>query len=154
MTSKDSRRNTDAYERGSRIDRRYLIAGTATGLTASKLVRPSADSVHAQGTGAAAVVSSHYLATEAGISILEAGGTAADAAVAVATVLSVIEPYFSHALGGGTWALYFDAGAGEITSLDGVAPVGSLATLEDYRERAEEPGMHQANVPGAWDGWM
>lgn len=41
-----------------------------------------------------------------------------------------------------------------MTSVDGVGPVGSLATLEDYRQRVEQPGMHQTNVPGAWDGWM
>ncbi|MFI7741534.1 gamma-glutamyltransferase family protein [Kocuria rhizosphaericola] len=101
-----------------------------------------------------AVVSSHELATAAGTEILEAGGTAADAAVAVAAVLSVVEPYYSSVLGGGTWALYYDAGSGDVTSLDGVGPVGSAATLDDYRTRAGEFGMHQAILPGAWDGWM
>jgi gamma-glutamyltranspeptidase/glutathione hydrolase len=88
------------------------------------------------------------------VEILEAGGTAADAAVAVAAALTVVEPFFSSVLGGGTWGLYYDAEASEVTSVDGVGPVGSLATLEDYRARVEQPGMHQANVPGAWDGWM
>jgi gamma-glutamyltranspeptidase/glutathione hydrolase len=41
-----------------------------------------------------------------------------------------------------------------VTALDGVGPVGSLATIEDYRDRADDFGIHQANVPGAWDGWM
>lgn len=101
-----------------------------------------------------AVVSSHEIATNAGLEILEKGGTAADAAVAVASTLTVVEPWFSSALGGGTWALYYEAETGEVTSLDGVGPVGSLASVEDYARRAEEPGMHQAIVPGAWDGWM
>ncbi|RQH00846.1 gamma-glutamyltransferase family protein [Natrarchaeobius oligotrophus] len=102
----------------------------------------------------AAVVSQHHRATEAGLEVLEAGGTAADAAVAVACALSVVEPWFSSALGGGTWALYYDAETDEVTSLDGVGPVGSDATRADYEERADEAGIHQAVVPGAWDGWM
>lgn len=101
-----------------------------------------------------AVVSSHELATAAGTEILEAGGTAADAAVAVAAVLSVVEPFYSSVLGGGTWGLYYDADGDEVTSLDGVGPVGSAATLDDYRPRAGDFGMHQAILPGAWDGWM
>jgi gamma-glutamyltranspeptidase/glutathione hydrolase len=109
----------------------------------------------AQETGfAAAVGSSHRQATEAGVAVLEAGGTAADAAFAVAAVLSVVEPYFSHVLGGGLWGLYFEAATGEVTALDGVGPAGSLVTLEAYAPWYESRGMHQANVPGAWDGWM
>jgi gamma-glutamyltranspeptidase / glutathione hydrolase len=106
------------------------------------------------GTHVQAVVSSHTLATDAGIETLAAGGTAADAAIAVAAALSVVEPWFSSALGGGTWALYFDTDDGEVTSLDGVGPVGSNATREDYAERAGIDGIHQSVVPGAWDGWM
>jgi gamma-glutamyltranspeptidase / glutathione hydrolase len=101
-----------------------------------------------------AVVSAHRIATEAGNEILAAGGTAADAAVAVAAALTVVEPYFSSVFGGGTWALYYDASTGEVTSLDGVGPVGSHATVEDYAARGAQSGMHQAVVPGAWDGWM
>lgn len=103
---------------------------------------------------AEAIVSSQRLATEAGFEILEKGGTAADAALAVAATLSVVESWFSSVLGGGTWALYYEAEAGKVTSLDGVGPVGSLASVADYRARANTAGIHQSNVPGAWDGWM
>ena len=102
----------------------------------------------------AAVVSSHRLATEAGFEVLAKGGTAADAAVAVAATLSVVEPWFSSVLGGGTWALYYDAETREVTSLGGVGPTGSLASVSDYADRVETPGFHQSIVPGAWDGWM
>jgi gamma-glutamyltranspeptidase / glutathione hydrolase len=101
-----------------------------------------------------AVVSAHNLATEAGIEILSSGGTAADAAIAVAAVLSVVEPYFSSVLGGGTWALYYDSKTGDVTSLDGVGPVGSKASIEDFAARAEFAGIHYSVIPGAWDGWM
>lgn len=137
-----------------RIDRRRLI-GSAAGLSLVAVSAPdSARALQANGSRTAAVVSSHRLATEAGVEILEAGGTAADAAVAVAAALTVVEPFFSSMLGGGLWGLYYEAETGEVTSVDGVGPVGSLATLEDYRQRVEQAGMHQANVPGAWDGWM
>ncbi len=105
-------------------------------------------------SGNSAVVSAHELATEAGMQVLDAGGSAADAAVAVASALSVVEPWFSSVLGGGTWALYYDADSDEITSMDGVGPVGSRASASDFADRAGESGMHQAVVPGAWDGWM
>lgn len=149
------RPHPDDISRAARIDRRRLVGGAAAGLAltiAQPLTGPRR--LHAQESRAGAVVSSHWLATEAGVEILEAGGTAADAAVAVAAALSVVESFFSSALGGGTWGLYYDAESAEVTSLDGVGPVGSLATLEDYRQRVDSPGMHQAILPGAWDGWM
>lgn len=114
--------------------------------------RPTAPST--PGAHVAAVVSTHELATDAGMEVLDNGGTAADAAVAVAASLSVVEPWFSSALGGGTWALYYDAETGEVSSLDGVGPTGSKATVADYRPQSGSSGMHQAVVPGAWDGWM
>ena len=137
------------------IDRRQLLGGAAAaGLALGGGARAGAVALQSEGSRVEAVVSSHSLATAAGVEILEAGGTAADAAVAVAAALTVVEPFFSSALGGGTWALYYDAETGEVTSLDGVGPVGSLATLEDFQARVEQPGPHRANVPGAWDGWM
>ena len=101
-----------------------------------------------------AVTTTHFQATQAGADILRAGGSAADAAVAVAAALSVVEPYFSHVFGGGAWSLYYDAESGSVTSLDGVGPIGSNFTFEDYSARVTQWGIHQANVPGAWDGWM
>lgn len=154
MTSTQRRNPSGACVASPRIDRRKLITTSAAGLATHAVASGTGRTLHAQENNSAAVVSSHYLATNAGIDILNAGGTAADAAVAVAAVLTVVEPYFSSMLGGGTWALYYDAESGEVTSMDGVGPAGSLATLEDYRERSEEPGIHQAIVPGAWDGWM
>lgn len=101
-----------------------------------------------------AVSTTHHQGTEAGLEILRQGGSAADAAVAIAVAMSVVEPYFSHAFGGGTWALYYDADSGNVTSLDGVGPTGSNFSAEDYANRAGQYGIHQAIVPGAWDGWM
>ncbi|MBW3670624.1 MAG: gamma-glutamyltransferase [Acidobacteria bacterium] len=65
----------------------------------------------------AAVSSPERLATTAGLNILRQGGTAADAAVAIAFSLTVLRPDSAGLLGGGT-ALYFDATSGEMWALD------------------------------------
>ena len=116
--------------------------------------RSRGDDASSGDANSVAVVSQHHLATEAGLEILDEGGTAADAAIAVACTLGVVEPWFSSALGGGTWALYYDAESNEVTSVDGVGPVGSKATPDDFETRADTAGIHQSIVPGAWDGWM
>jgi len=68
------------------------------------------------------VVAANPHATEAGISILRAGGSAVDAAIAVQLVLSLVEPQ-SSGIGGGAFMLVFDGsaadGAAEVTSYSG-----------------------------------
>ena len=140
---------------GARRTRRQILGGAAAASLAGAyrtqgVVRAQSD----EGGHVQAVVSAYEEATSAGMAMLEAGGTAADAAITIASVLTVVEGWFSSVLGGGTWGLYFDAAAGEVTSLDGVGPTGANATREDYEARADTSGIHQANVPGAWDGWM
>jgi len=64
------------------------------------------------------VASSHYLATQAGLKILQSGGTAMDAAVAVAAVLGVVEPAMIG-IGGDAFFLYYDAKTREVYSYNG-----------------------------------
>ena len=105
------------------------------------------------------VVAAHPLAAEAGIRILRAGGGAADAAVAVQLVLSLVEPQ-SSGIGGGAFMLYFDGesgGRGSITAYEGreTAPAAATATMfldaagNELPYTASNFGGLPVGVPGA-----
>jgi gamma-glutamyltranspeptidase/glutathione hydrolase len=64
------------------------------------------------------VAAANPLAVEAGLRVLREGGSAADAAVAVQAVLSLVEPQ-SSGLGGGAFMTYYDARTGKVTAYDG-----------------------------------
>jgi gamma-glutamyltranspeptidase/glutathione hydrolase len=76
------------------------------------------------------VAAAHPLASEAGLSILKAGGSAVDAAIAVQMVLGVVEPQASG-IGGGGFLLHYDARSRQMTAWDGreTAPAGAAETL-------------------------
>ena len=76
------------------------------------------------------VAAAHPLAVEAGAAVLSAGGSAADAMVAVQAVLGLVEPQ-SSGLGGGAFLVWYDADTGDITTLDGreTAPLAATPTL-------------------------
>ncbi|NNC35878.1 MAG: gamma-glutamyltransferase [Hyphomonadaceae bacterium] len=76
------------------------------------------------------VSSANPHATDAGIAILRAGGTAVDAAIAVQTTLSLVEPQ-SSGIGGGSFMVFYDAQSGEVTAYNGreKAPASIDATL-------------------------
>jgi gamma-glutamyltranspeptidase / glutathione hydrolase len=91
-----------------------LTAGLAFGPTA--VADPGKEPV-ASGYGGA-VVSDTIESTQAGIDILKRGGTAADAAVAVAATLGVTDPYVAG-LGGGGYFVYYDARTRQVSTIDG-----------------------------------
>ena len=71
------------------------------------------------------VVAGHPQAAQAGVDILQAGGNAIDAAVAVSLALGVAEPY-SSGLGGKLMLLYYEAASGRTYALDAMDAAGSL----------------------------
>ncbi|MEN8177990.1 MAG: gamma-glutamyltransferase [Pseudomonadota bacterium] len=104
--------------------------------------------------GKAAVATAHPLATEVGLQILEAGGNAFDAAVAISAVLAVVEPYSSGLGGGGFWLLH-RAQDGFETMLDGREKAPLAAHRDLYLDAAGEvaPGLSingplAAGIPG------
>ena len=78
----------------------------------------------------AGVGAANPLAVEAGLEVLKAGGSAADAAVAVQAVLGLVEPQ-SSGVGGGAFLVYYDAKSGKVTAFDGreTAPAGATSDM-------------------------
>ncbi len=102
----------------------------------------------------AVIASAHNLATEAGIDILRKGGNAFDAAVAVSSVLSVVEP-ISSGLGGGGFFLLHDGKTGKDVFVDARETAPAASTPAAYldkdgnldRDRAQT-GPWSAGIPG------
>eukprot|EP00884_Botryococcus_braunii_P000050 jgi/Botrbrau1/10045/Bobra.0355s0004.1 len=88
------------------------------------------------------VASSQPLASEAGMRILQAGGNAADAAVAMAAALNVTEPC-STGIGGDAFALFFDAQTKTVKAAMGSGRSGAAASLQAVRER----GISSTSLP-------
>jgi len=103
------------------------------------------------------VASSQPLATMAGVEILQKGGTAADAAVAVAAVLNVTQPC-STGLGGDCFMLFYRASDKKILALNGSGRSASALTLEVIAKDGYSAGIpdthaHTVTVPGAPAAW-
>jgi gamma-glutamyltranspeptidase / glutathione hydrolase len=103
------------------------------------------------------VASTHWLATAAGMSILEKGGNAFDAAVATGFALQVVEPHLNGPAGEVPIILSsVKTGKVEVICGQGVAP--AAATIDAYRSLGLDlvpgTGLLSAVVPGAFDAWM
>lgn len=103
------------------------------------------------------VATSQPLATAAGLDVLGAGGTAADAAVAAAAALAVTEPCMTG-IGGDCFALCYDAASGEVTALNGSGRAPAGLDLERLAREGLGDGLpphhaHTITVPGACAGW-
>ena len=103
------------------------------------------------------VASTHWLASAAGMRLLELGGNAFDAAVAAGFTLQVVEPHMNGP-GGDLPVIFSSAREDRVQVLcaQGVAP--AAATIRHYRDlgfdRMPGTGPLAACVPGAFDGWM
>jgi gamma-glutamyltranspeptidase/glutathione hydrolase len=98
--------------------------------------------------------SSSPLATQVGLRVLEEGGNACDAAVAMAGMMAVVEPMMSG-LGGDTMILVWSARERRVYGLNGSGRAPSGASLERIGKRPMMPdaGAAAVTIPGAVDGW-
>lgn len=94
-----------------------LVTAAVTPAPAPSPRHPPAKTAVARGQGGA-VVSDTAESTRAGLEVLRQGGTAADAAVAVAATLGVTDPYVAG-IGGGGYLVYYDGRTHRISTIDG-----------------------------------
>jgi gamma-glutamyltranspeptidase len=98
-----------------------------------------------------AVAANHPLAAQAGLLALRAGGNAADAAVATALALAVVEPMMSG-LGGDGFYQVFDQASGRAIVFNGTGPAPTAATPERYAAGIPRTGPLSVSVPGMLGG--
>ncbi len=102
------------------------------------------------------VATGQPLAALAGLEILKAGGNAADAAVATAAMLNVVEP-MSTGIGGDMFAIVYEGKTGKVSALNGSGRSPYAATIAKMHERGHATiplrGMLPVSVPGALAGW-
>ncbi|MFT8322502.1 MAG: gamma-glutamyltransferase [Bacillus sp. (in: firmicutes)] len=101
------------------------------------------------------VVSPHYLASQAGERILEKGGNAFDAAVAVSACLAVVYPHMTG-LGGDSFWLTYNVAEGNVRSYNGSGKSGANITRNNYAGKESIPfrGIESViTVPGMVDSW-
>lgn len=102
------------------------------------------------------VAASQPLAARVGLEILESGGNAVDAAVAVNAMLGLVEPHM-NGIGGDLFAIVWDAETGQMHGLNATGRSGHAFTRDVLEERGLEDvpssGPVSWMVPGTVDGW-
>ena len=104
------------------------------------------------------VASTHWLASSAGMAVLERGGNAFDAAAAAGFVLQVVEPHLNGPAGEVPILLY-SAERDDVVVVNGQGVAAPGATIERFRgelglDLVPGTGVLAACVPGAFDAWM
>ena len=103
------------------------------------------------------VASTHWLASAAGMAVLERGGNAFDAAAAAGFVLQVVEPHLCGP-GGEVPVIGYDARRGETFVVCGQGTAPAAATLQAYQDLGLDlvpgSGLLAACVPGAFGAWL
>ena len=100
----------------------------------------------------AAASTGHWLASEAAIGIMRAGGNAIDGAVAALAVLAVVKPD-ACALGSDLFLQVFDAETGSVHALNASGPAAELANVDAFGGEIPHRGPRSVAVMGAVGGW-
>lgn len=112
-------------------------------------------SVHASQATAthAALATAHPIATKIGLAVLQKGGNAIDAAVAVAFALAVVHPQAGN-LGGGGFLTYYDKSTNAVWTLDftEVAPLAATRDMFATNANGARSGASAGAVPGSVAG--
>jgi gamma-glutamyltranspeptidase/glutathione hydrolase len=102
------------------------------------------------------VAAPQFLASQAGVRVLEAGGNAVDAAVAANAVVGLTQPYV-NGVGGDLFAIYYEAKTGKVYGLNASGWTPKALTLEYLKEKGisklDSTGVHTITVPGCIAGW-
>ncbi|HEX5850783.1 MAG TPA: gamma-glutamyltransferase family protein [Rubrobacter sp.] len=103
------------------------------------------------------VASTHWLASSAGMAVLESGGNAFDAAVAAGLTLQVVEPHLNGP-GGEVPILLHSAEGGRTLVVAGQGPAPAAVSIDHFERLGLDlvpgTGLLAACVPGAFDAWM
>lgn len=105
----------------------------------------------------AMITTPHYLASQAGMKILQEGGNAIEAAIAAASTIGVVYPHM-NGIGGDNFWLIYNAHDNELKALNSSGRSGENATIDYYKtlgfDKIPSRGALAANtVPGAVAGW-
>ena len=127
------------------------LSWTAGGVPMRFTTRPVVMGTHG------AVTSGHYLASVIGLNILQKGGNAIDAGVAMGFAETVLEPYMLG-IGGEVPILIYSAELEKVIAINGQGFAPKNATIKWFQEHQIElipgDGFLSATVPGAFDGWI
>jgi gamma-glutamyltranspeptidase/glutathione hydrolase len=103
------------------------------------------------------VSSTHWIASQTGMAVLERGGNAFDAAVAAGFVLQVVEPHLNGP-GGEVPIILWDARRAVVEVICGQGPAPTSASTSHFRSLGLDDipgtGLLAACVPGAFGGWL
>jgi gamma-glutamyltranspeptidase/glutathione hydrolase len=102
------------------------------------------------------VAAPQFLAAQAGVEVLQAGGNAVDAAIAANAVMGVVQPYV-NGMGGDLFAIVYQAKTGKLYGLNASGWTPKALTIEYLKahniEKLNPIGVHTVTVPGCVAGW-
>jgi gamma-glutamyltranspeptidase / glutathione hydrolase len=134
-----------------------VVIGIAASLTAQQQFHSISDQGRSMITTQYGIVATpQFLASQAGVKVLEAGGNAVDAAIAANAVLGVTQPYV-NGIGGDLFAIVYEAKTGKLYGLNSSGWTPKALTPEYLKSHNVDKwnftGIHSITVPGCVAGW-